>query len=161
MLLKIKILESMHSAKGTKSRTTEQGLYLTNLDYADNFALLSSNFEDAQILLTRVEEEDLKVGLKIKQGKTEYMPGGVWEEAGKKRRKTSKKSSKKSKNSKRKSKLKQSNLPELTILDGVIKRVNDFKYLVCWLLSSFKDFKVGRSLTWQAAKDMERLWHMD
>ena len=121
---------TLHSAKGTKSRTTQQGLYLTDLDYADDIALLSSNFEDAQNLLTRVEEEALKVGLKINRGKTEYMLGGVWGEAGEIRRKTSKKSSKKTKKSRRKPKLKQSDLPELTILDGVIKRVNDFKYLV-------------------------------
>jgi hypothetical protein len=152
---------TLHSAKGTKTRTTQEGLYLTDLDYADDIALLSSNFEDAQKLLTRVEEEALKVGLKINRGKTEYMLGGVWGEAGEIRRKTSKKSSKKTKKSRRKPKLKQSDLPELTILDGVIKRVNDFKYLGCWLLSSFKDFEVRRSLAWQAAKDMGRLWHMD
>ena len=57
---------TLHSAKGTKSRTTRQGLYLTDLDYADDIALLSSSFEDAQNLLTRVEEEALKVGLKSK-----------------------------------------------------------------------------------------------
>ena len=55
----------------------------SDLDYADDIALLSSNFENAQKLLTRVEEEALKVGLKINRVKTEYMLGGVWEEAGK------------------------------------------------------------------------------
>ena len=68
----------MHCAKGTKSRITQQGRYLTDLDYADDIALLSSSFEDAQNLLTRVEEEALKVGLKINIDKTEYMLGGVW-----------------------------------------------------------------------------------
>ena len=78
-------------------------------------------------------------------------------------RKTSKKSSKKTKKSRRKPKLKQSDLSELTILDGVIKRVNDFKYLVedVGYCLRFKDFEVRRSLAWQAAKDMGRLWHMD
>jgi hypothetical protein len=152
---------TLRGPKGTQSRTTQQGLYLTDLDYADDIALLSRNFEDAQKLLTRVEEEALKVGLKINIDKTEYMLGGVWEEAGEKRQRTSKKSSKKSKKSRRRPKLKQSNLPELKILDGVIKRVYDFKYLGCWLQSSFKDFEVRRSLAWQAAKDMGRLWHMD
>ena len=153
---------TLHSAKGTKTRTTQEGLYLTDLDYADDIALLSSNFEDAQNLLTRVEEEALKVGLKINIDKTEYMLGGVWEETKKKKsRRTSKKSAKKSKKPKRKLKLKQSDLPELRIMDGVIKRVHDFKYLGCWLLSLFKDFKVRRSLAWQAAKDMGRLWHME
>ena len=99
--------------------------------------------------------------MKINQGKTEYMLGGIWEEAGKKRSKTSKKSAEKPKKSRRKPKLKQSDFPESTILDGVIKRVHDFKYLECWLLSSFKDFEVRRSLAWQAAKDMGRLWHIE
>ena len=89
------------------------------------------------------------------------MLGGVWEEMKKKKsRRTSKKSAKKSKKPRRKLKLKQSDLPKLRILDGVIKRVHDFKYLGCWLLSSFKDFEVRRSLAWQAVKDMGRLWHM-
>ena len=65
----------MHSAKGTKSRITQQGLYLTDLDYADDIVLLSSSFVNAQKLLTRKEEEALKVGLKINRGKTEYMLG--------------------------------------------------------------------------------------
>ena len=87
---------TLHIVKGTKSRTTRQGLYLTDLDYADDIALLSSSFEDAQKLLTRVEEEEaLKVGLSINIDKTEYMLGGLWEETKKKSRRTSKKSAKK------------------------------------------------------------------
>ena len=78
-----------------------------------------------------MEEEALKVGLKLSKDKTEYMLGGAWEETKKKKsRRTSEKSAKKPKKSRRKLKLEQSDLPELTILDGVIKRVNDFKYLV-------------------------------
>jgi len=77
-----------------------------------------------------VEEEALKVGLKININKTEYMLGGVWEEMKKKKsRRFSKKSAKKSKKPRRKLKLKQTDLPKLRILDGVIKRVRDFKYL--------------------------------
>ena len=55
----------------------------------------------------------------------------VWEVTKKKKsRRISKNSAKKPKKLKRKLKLKQSDLPELRILDGVIKRVYDFKYLV-------------------------------
>jgi hypothetical protein len=73
------------------------------------------------------------------------MKGGVWEEAG---GKTPKKSAKNPKKSRRKPKLEQSDLPELTIMDGVIKRVYDLiSCMGCWLLSSFKDFEVRRSLT--------------
>jgi hypothetical protein len=57
--------------------------------------------------------------------------------------------------------LKQFDLPELRIVDGVIKRVHNFKYLGCWPLSSFKDFKIRRSLAWQAAKYMGWLWYME
>ena len=71
--------------------------------------------------------------------KTEYMLGGVWEETKKKKsRRTSKKSAKKSKKSRRKPKWDKFDLPELRIWDG--------SYLGCWLLSSFKDFEVRRSL---------------
>ena len=75
---------TLHSAKWTKSRTTRQGLYLTDLDYADDIALLSRSCKDAKKLLTRVEEA-LKVGLKINIDKTEYMLGGVCEETKKKK----------------------------------------------------------------------------
>ena len=49
----------------------------------------------------------------------------------KKSRITSKKCTKKSKKPRRKLKLKQSDLPELRILGGVIKRVHDFKDFGC------------------------------
>jgi subtilase family serine protease len=64
---------TLNGAKGTTSRTTRQDFYLTDLDYADDIALLSSSFKDAQNLLTRVEEEALKVGIKINIDKTEYI----------------------------------------------------------------------------------------
>ena len=49
---------------------------VSDLDFADDIALLSHNHENAQALLTSVEQEALTVGLKINCKKTEYMPVG-------------------------------------------------------------------------------------
>ena len=58
---------------GTRSRTTFPAYAVSDLDFADDIALLSHNHVDAQSLLTAVEQEALPAGLKINRKKTEYM----------------------------------------------------------------------------------------
>ena len=50
--------------------------YLTDLDFADDIALLSSTIQSAQRLLSSVEHCALSVGLRINRKKTEYMQLG-------------------------------------------------------------------------------------
>jgi len=47
--------------------------YVTDLDFADDIALVSSTIKNVEIMLTRIEEEALKVDLKINNKKTEYL----------------------------------------------------------------------------------------
>ena len=46
---------------------------LTGLDYADDISLLSNNVEQVQELLSRVESESTKVGLRLNTKKTEVI----------------------------------------------------------------------------------------
>ena len=59
-----------------KTGTTRRGSpakYLTDLDFADDIVLFGSSIPNAQKLLSNIEKDALKVGLKIKQGKAEYI----------------------------------------------------------------------------------------
>ena len=114
---------------GTRSRTTFPAYAVSDLDFADDIALLSHNHVDHQSLLTVVEQEALPTGLKINQRKTGYMlVGGFKCDLG------------------------------LTVIEGPIACVNDFKYLGSWVVSLRKDFEVRRAQAWQACKRMYRVW---
>ena len=55
---------------------------LTDLDFADDIALLSDNMADAQRLFLAIEHWALAVGLRINKKKTEYMRLGECESSG-------------------------------------------------------------------------------
>ena len=114
---------------GTRSRTHSPAVAVSDLDFADDIALLSHNHEDAQALLTSVEQEALTVGLKINRKKTEYMLVGDFRAD-----------------------------PGLAVIEGPIARTNDFKYLGSWVVSSKRDFEVRRAQAWQACKRMRKVW---
>ena len=63
----------------TRTRTINPGKHLTDLDYADDIALLSGTIANAQSMLLSIETWAAKVGLKINHSKTEYMLVGNWE----------------------------------------------------------------------------------
>ncbi len=63
----------------TRTRTINPGKHLTNLDYADDIALLSGTIANAQSMLLSIETWAAKVGLKINHSKTEFMLVGNWE----------------------------------------------------------------------------------
>ena len=114
---------------GTRSRTSSPAVAVSDLDFADDIALLSHNHEDAQALLASVEQEARTVGLKINRKKTEYMLVGDFKAD-----------------------------PGLTVIEGPITRTNDFKYLGSWVVSSKKDFEIRRAQAWQACKRMHKVW---
>ena len=91
--------------------------------------MLSHNHVDAQSLLTAVEQEALPAGLKINRKKTEYMLVGDFKSD-----------------------------PGLTVIEGPISHVDDFKYLGSWVVSLRKDFEVRRAQAWQACKRVYRVW---
>ena len=61
---------------GTRSRCTAPALYLTDLDFADDIAVLSSTAVNMQTMILSIEHWALKVGLKINGPKTEFMVSG-------------------------------------------------------------------------------------
>ena len=125
----------LNPPQGTRTRPTP-GKYLTDLDYADDIALLSNSIPNAQEMLLSIETWAARVGLKINHGKSEYMLVGNW-------------------NSERAS---DSGI-HLTLCSGdELKEVADFKYLDSWLLNSKKDFLVRKALAWSAIIRLNRIW---
>jgi len=122
--------------KRTRSRIITPGKYLTDLDFADDIALLSGSLLYAQRMLLDVEVWAAKVGLKINHGKTEYLLVGNWEAE----------------------RLSPVGI-RLSLSTGAeLKEVSDFKYLGSWLLNSKKDFSVRKALAWSAITRLNRIW---
>ena len=104
---------------------------LTDLDYADDISLLSDNMQQAQELLTRVEAECAKVGLRLNAKKTEVITYNI-----------------------------PSEHPPLTMTGGTaLKEVKDFKYLGAWVNSTEQDLKVRKALAWRALNGMNSVWN--
>ena len=88
---------------------------ITDLDFADDIALLSEEIQKAQELLTRVENETAKIGLCLNDEKTEAMVYNI-----------------------------PTPSPLKTIGGNAIKIVENFKYLGSWMRSSEQDIKVRK-----------------
>jgi hypothetical protein len=84
----------------------------TDLDFADDIALLSEEIDQAQELLNRVEAQVAKVGLKLNASKTKYMS------------------------------FNQVHATDIKTNDDTsLEEVNDFKYLGAWMESTEKEIK--------------------
>ena len=105
--------------------------YVTDLDFADDIALLSGTMANAQTLLTAVEENAAAVGLHINMKKTEYIRIGDFS---------------------------GDTHPTLRVSGGEIAEVADFRYLGSWIMSSNKDFVVRRACAYEAANKLWRVW---
>ena len=117
-----------------KTGTTRRGsppVYLTDLDFADDIALLSSTIPKAQRLVNALERAALKVNLRINQKKSEFILFGEW--GVKKQR-------------------------DIKVLAGPLQKVEDYKYLGSWLLNSTTDFLIRKDLAWVAIKKLYRVW---
>ena len=89
--------------------------YITDLDYADDLAIVSEHVRDAESLLHALETSASLVGLHYNDKKTEYItsssePSSITSIHGKN-----------------------------------IKRVDDFKYLGSFIMDSYKDFKIRKA----------------
>ena len=109
---------------------------VTDLDFADDIALISDLVSEAQELLLSVEKECNKVGLQINAEKTKFMSYNITEDI------------------------------ELKLGDDtIIKRAEtgtkeqDFKYLGSWVDNSYKDLKVRKALAWSALHKMDTIWN--
>ena len=96
---------------GTRSRFTSPAVFVTDLVFADDIAVLSSSASNMQTMILSIEKWALKVGLKINGLQTEFIISGF-----------------------------KDPLSFLTMIHLSSrlepKRVHDFKYLGTWLFSS-------------------------
>lgn len=102
---------------------------VTDLDFADDIALLSEQVHQAQELLSLVEASVAKVGLKMNAGKTKFMSFNQKQEI------------------------------TLRTNDGTeLEEVKDFKYLGAWMESTEKDVKVRKAAAWKALNKLAKIW---
>ena len=111
------------------TESTRSPTIVTDLDFADDLALITEETEQAQEVLTRLEQEAGKVGLHCSAKKTEIqafnhdIPITV-------------------------------NSRDVTIL----KIIEIFKYLGAWMENTDKDFKERKALAWSACHKLRKLW---
>ena len=102
---------------------------ITDLDFADDIALLSDTLIQAQELLSRVESAAETVGLQMNISKTKVVAYNTEE-----------------------------NITISTKSGGQLEQVHDFQYLGAWVDQSEKDLKVRKALAWKACNKMRTLW---
>jgi hypothetical protein len=104
-------------------------LNVTDLDFADDIALLSDTAAQAQQLLRNVENAALRVGLHMNAKKTQFM---VYN---------------------------QPTDVEIQTVDGsLLQEVKDFKYLGSWVGSTEQDIKVRKAMAWKACNKLSNIW---
>ena len=108
--------------------TRDPALFLTDLDFTDDLALISENIENASDLLHALEKAASQVGLFCNESKTEYLSS------------TGNDYSLKSLNNVK------------------IKKVNDFKYLGSHIKDSENDITIRKTLTWKACNKLNKIW---
>ena len=104
--------------------------HVTDADFADDIALISSKIEDAQKLLTALESAANCTGLYLNDSKTEFLTLNI-----------------------------DDPLVNIKTLSGTfLKKVFDYTYLGFHISSSEKDYKIRKALTWSACNKLHRIW---
>ena len=104
-------------------------LCVTDIDYADDNALLSDSVDKAEKLLHTVEMAAKLIGLYINEKKTQYMT------------------------------LNQNPSKLTTINKKCIKPTNDFLYLGSWIYSNEKDVNVRIGKAWVSLQKLNTIWN--
>ena len=117
------------AASGTSLRPKPRQA-ITDLEFADDIALLNDSIETSQVLLSNVEKYAAELGLQINRKKTEYIILG--------------------KHIDRQS--------QLFLTSGPINLVDDFKYLGSWIINSKQDIITRIGQAWTAAKKLNSIW---
>ena len=100
----------------------------TDFDFADDISLLSNEIHQAQKLLDLVEDQCKKTGLHLNTSKTKFIA---------------------------------LNTPDdvmLTSAGEELERVEDFKYLGSYIMSTKQDIKVRKAKAWKALNGMKKIW---
>ena len=103
--------------------------YLTDLDFADDIALVSHTLANAQVLLQHLEAAAATVGLFINRAKTKALVIGDKAGAG-----------------------------SISLSDGTIETVPDFCYFGSWIRTTDKDLSARKAQAWAAAEKLRRVW---
>lgn len=104
-------------------------MMITDLDFADDIALLSDEISQAQELLLRVESACKKTGLGINAKKTKIITYNIQGEV------------------------------TINTNDGQkIDLESDFKYLGSWIDSTDRDIKARKAQAWRACNNMKAIW---
>ena len=108
----------------------------TDVDFADDIALISDHIEQARKLLLSVEKECKKVGLGINAGKTKYVSYNIEEEIS--------------------LEIADGTKIEQAIVETTGKQ--DFKYLGSWVDTTSEDMRIRIGSAWSAMNKMDIMW---
>ena len=112
-----------------KKSRRHPAIKITDIDYADDLAVVTDNIKDANTLLNKLEEVSKEIGLNINTAKTEYMTLNI------------------------------DNTDNTNSLNGnEINKVNDFKYLGSYISSTEKDLDIRLAKSWSALNAMNKIW---
>ena len=108
---------------------------ITDLDFADDIALLSDDIQQARQLLRNVETECGKVGLSLNAKKTKAMFFNVQQED-------------------------IETIDGKKIKQAIVEETGeqDFKYLGSWVCSNERDINVRKALAWQSLHKLKNIW---
>ena len=107
--------------------------HVTDVDFADDLALMADSHSSAQALLSSLECAANSVGLYLNESKTEYVningnnPDPVIKSSSGK----------------------------------VLKCVEDFKYLGSFIMDSAKDFNTRKGMAWMACNRLDKIWRSE
>ena len=103
---------------------------ITDIDFADDLALLSDTIKQVEKLLHDLEYAANLVGLSLNTSKTELMTINI-----------------------------DSKDASINSLNGTsIEHVNDFKYLGSFIANSRKDFNTRKGMAWSACIKLQKIW---
>ena len=102
---------------------------ITDLDFADDIALVAEELEQAQDFLHCVQENAAKIGLHLNSDKTEFMSFNQVQDTVLK-----------------------------TVNNENIKKVDNFKYLRAWIDDTANDAKVRKALAWKSCNKLNKIW---
>ena len=102
---------------------------ITDLDFADDIALVAEELEQAQDFLHCVQENAAKIGLHLNSDKTEFMTFNEVQDTILK-----------------------------TVNNENIEKKDNFKYLGAWIDDTANDVKVRKALTWNSCNKLNEIW---